>query len=553
MLNHFLHLSLARRFANGLLVLFLVLLGTAAPGSEEPADPGPALSEEGSVAVRQPQAEMRKGNWKAAADELNRLLKAQPREAGLWNDLGVCHLNLKDWPAAERAFKQALKTDPSYVKAHFNLGVLASRRGQPSQAIVCYREALKLNPNYHDALYNLGTVLLQQDKLDEAEAAFQRLVRATRAARFHKAYYNLGLTRAQRKDFRGAIKCYRESLLLNQNHVPSYINLASAHLELDEYTQAEEALKKADRLEPDNYKITWNRALVKQKTEGDAAAMPFYEKTLKLKPDYAPAAFNLGVAAYRLKRPDTAEQMFTRALAIQQEYAEAHYMLGKLYSDEDKVGKAIAAYRKAVAEDPKHFASWKNLGICYSRGQQYKEAWEAMHRAIELKPDDDGALAYGAGYLKKLGRDKEASELYQKASAKGDKSPVVFRILGQQAAKDGRYDQAVQFYQRAIQLEPTPETCFNLGLAFRRQGKWEEAAEAYQQALRLDPKYAKAWLNLGYVHLHQNHLTDARQAFERALECQPGYDNALSALKELKATEAGRALCEATGATPKPQ
>lgn len=551
MMNQFLNEKFARPLASGALVLLLAVWGAGVRAAEDAAEPDAALPEEASAAVQQGRAEMRKGNWKAGADELKRLLKARPRDPALWNDLGVCHINLKDWPAAEQAFGQAIKADPNYVKAHYNLGVLASRRSQPDEAIAHYRHVLKLNPNYHDALYNLGTVLLKQDKLDEAEAAFQRLVRATRAARFHRAYYNLGLAKAQRNDLRGAIKCYRESLLLNNTHVPSYINLASAYLDLNDYTQAEEALKKAESLEPDNYKVAWNRALVKQKTAGDAAAVPFYEKALKLKPDYAAAAFNLGLIAYRLKRHDTAEQMFTRALTTQKDYAEAHYMLGKLYSDQDEGKKATAAYLSAVTCNPKHFAAWKNLGICYAREQQYDKAWNAMRRAIELKLDDDDAAVYGAGYLKKLGKNKEASELCRKAYAAGAKSPALFRALGQQAAKDGRYDQAVDFYQRAIQLDPTPETCFNLGLALRRQSKWEEAGKAYEKAVRLDPKFAKAWLNLGYVHLHQDRLAEARQAFERALACEPGYDNALSALKELKAAETNRIARPAASNPPK--
>src|SRR5262249_3936005 len=45
------------------------------------------------------------------------------------NNLGFCHLNLRDFDEAERWLNRALERDSGYALPHVNLGVLASMRG----------------------------------------------------------------------------------------------------------------------------------------------------------------------------------------------------------------------------------------------------------------------------------------------------------------------------------------------------------------------------------------------------------------------------------------
>jgi tetratricopeptide (TPR) repeat protein len=160
-----------------------------------------------------------------------------------------------------------------------------------------------------------------------------------------------------------------------------------------------------------------------------------------------------------------------------------------------------------------------------------------MQHALALKADDGTAATYAASYLKKLGRTNDIAAVYQKAHDAGAEAPAISRYLALKAVREGKDELAIQHYRKALQLDPSADTCFNLGLACRRLKRWDEAADAYERATRLDGTFAKAWLNLGYVRLNQDRLAEARHAFEKALQCDPHYANALDALKELQARE----------------
>ena len=76
---------------------------------------------------------------------------------------------------------------------------------------------------------------------------------------------------------------------------------------------------------------------------------------------------------------------------------------------------------------------------------------------------------------------------------------------------EGRLDEAIDHYQRAIALQPSYAPAYNnLGAALHAKGRHEEAIAMYQRALSLRPDYPQAHYNLG------NALTDAGRPREAA-------------------------------------
>ena len=63
---------------------------------------------------------------------------------------------------------------------------------------------------------------------------------------------------------------------------------------------------------------------------------------------------------------------------------------------------------------------------------------------------------------------------------------IFWNILGAAAQKLGKFDEAIDAYQKVILLKPDlAEVYSNMGVALKEQGKFDEAIEAYQKALLL--------------------------------------------------------------------
>ena len=108
------------------------------------------------------------------------------------------------------------------------------------------------------------------------------------------------------------------------------------------------------------------------------------------------------------------------------------------------------------------------------------------------------------------------------SSSKPD-SAEEYYALGNILAKQGKTDEAIAAYERAIALEPNIAIIHNnLGNMLLNQQKYSEAVEAYKQAIRLEPELAMAHCNLGNILTYLGKTEEAIAAYEQALQ-QPDY------------------------------
>jgi len=94
--------------------------------------------------------------------------------------------------------------------------------------------------------------------------------------------------------------------------------------------------------------------------------------------------------------------------------------------------------------------------------------------------------------------------------------------LGLALATQGRLPEAIEHYERALQLKPDFAAAhYNLGNALAAQGRATEAVEQYEQALKSKPDYAEAHNNLGMALAGQGKLAEAVEHYERVLQLRP--------------------------------
>ena len=94
-------------------------------------------------------------------------------------------------------------------------------------------------------------------------------------------------------------------------------------------------------------------------------------------------------------------------------------------------------------------------------------------------------------------------------------------------ARQGRLDEAVADFQRAVQTEPENALAHdNLGLALILQGKLDEAIACCRRAVELKPDFAEAYSNLGRAWMGQGRIEEALACFRRSLAVKPGFAEA---------------------------
>jgi tetratricopeptide (TPR) repeat protein len=99
-------------------------------------------------------------------------------------------------------------------------------------------------------------------------------------------------------------------------------------------------------------------------------------------------------------------------------------------------------------------------------------------------------------------------------------------VLSRMAAAydlEGKYDQAITYYQQAIALRPDNAGYYdNLGNCFAAVGKIDDAMAAYAKSAELDPpNAASAWRNAGISLYNAGKMQDAIAPFQKAVAVDP--------------------------------
>lgn len=126
--------------------------------------------------------------------------------------------------------------------------------------------------------------------------------------------------------------------------------------------------------------------------------------------------------------------------------------------------------------------------------------------AAERTPEDQAKAAYNAG-VKQIGKAKEYDEDAAAATNDGKRERALKKAKG-------AYEKAARQFEEAVSHVPGLYQAWNyLGFARRHLGRYDAALEAYDRALKLEPRYAEAIEYRAEAYLGLNRLEDARKAY----------------------------------------
>lgn len=137
---------------------------------------------------------------------------------------------------------------------HAELGYEALEAGDLHEAIVRYRAALAYDGDDTTSLYDLGIALERSGELPGALAQYRRAHAldphdARYTAAVHAALIDAGLVAYGRSDFIGALRLYREALLVRETAITQY-DLAMTYRKLGLAAESRAAWNRANELDP---------------------------------------------------------------------------------------------------------------------------------------------------------------------------------------------------------------------------------------------------------------------------------------------------------------
>ena len=190
------------------------------------------------------------------------------------------------------------------------------------------------------------------------------------------------------------------------------------------------------------------------------------------------------------------------------------------------------ALKELLQVDTSNFDSEENtdlayyLGLCYTKLEQYDEALLYLEQVVT--GGSDPLRAYQCrmtlAYIYSItGRSKLAEFELRRLLEKGFESVQIYDTLAYAAYSQKRYDDAVDLYQKALDLERDNPTALN-GLGYILTDTEKDIRKGLilcKKAVEKRPQNAAYMDSLGWAYFKNGDILEARTWIRRALDLLP--------------------------------
>ncbi len=398
------------------------------------------------------EIELTSGDPKRALSSLDRAAKVNSTSPIFWTRLGKLYASIlfqsdtepkpEELSRVNAVFQRAAETGSENPAVLKDVADYFAASQQIQEAIPLYLKVIELQPEDLNAREKLATGFVMTNQRAKAMEMLQEII-AGSPEKYQsyellaqlqdeegRAHLRANQADAAKAEFAKAAANYEQSLLINPNHPRTYLRLAELLIgSLRESERAERLLTEARSHFPGAPEFTYYLALAQREAKRSQQAVVTFEEALHEGEERGSSFlntrffFDYGAAADQAGFREKAAELLKRSIALDPANAEAYNYLGYMWAEQNtNLDEAEEMIRSALEIDSDNGAYLDSLGWVHYRKGRYDEALQDLLRAAQSLTRDD---------------------------------PVVFDHIGDTYAKLNRIPQALEYWQKAIALDPT--------------------------------------------------------------------------------------------------
>ncbi len=156
----------------------------------------------------------------------------------------------------------------------------------------------------------------------------------------------------KKHDAQAALEEFKRASKLDPWYGQAYMLQGLAHMQLQEWSEAQWAFEEAAKVEPGNAKAYLGAGSALNEQRNYTAAQKPLERSLEIRPDLAEAHYEIARSLWGLGKWQAAEPHVRQAIELNPDYAGPHALMGNIYIQRNDPEAALAEFQKCLELDP---------------------------------------------------------------------------------------------------------------------------------------------------------------------------------------------------------
>ncbi|CAK66570.1 unnamed protein product (macronuclear) [Paramecium tetraurelia] len=162
------------------------------------------------------------------------------------------------------------------------------------------------------------------------------------------------------------------------------------------------------------------------------------------------------------------------------------------------------------------------IGHSLFQTKEYHSAIDISDRILQIDNDNINGLIGKIGSLIMLQQFEQAIQVQNNCLKTNINKSVLILFQGLLLTKQGQYNQAMTFFNHAIQIDPKfADAYYLIANLYLDQKKFEDAIIYFDKTIDLDPYHAEAFNNKGVALKQLKKYEEAFICFEKAIQSDP--------------------------------
>lgn len=440
----------------------------------------------------------------------------EPKNLHGYSFLVLLYSVTKQYDESIKECEKIIAIAPKYKDIYSKLAYNYFYKNQIDKFFFYFEKEIENYPDDIENKLTLASIYYQYGYLEKSEKIYNQIIEKNPSEAKNINIHLADIYLAQGKNTE-AINKYNDTLKTDKNNAQALMGMGNANYNIEEYETAIEYYKKSLEKKSDiqailqissAYKKNGNNSL-KESFLNQAFELANNDKNL----DNITKKIYLGYIQSEKGNYTEAISIYTDLLkdytdsSIKVELAK-YYRLNKDYQS------AMIKLNELLTNGENSFDIFFEIAEINSETANYNTAVEYYKKALELKPNNSEAHNKLA-YIYQIQGKKELAESEYKAASSKTAVRNLFNIYWQ----SNNSEKLKIYLADVIKNSPNnPEYHNNLGAVYHKEGKVDQALNEYLKAVEIDPNFAIAYENIGIIYEYKMDKNKSQQYFRKACE-----------------------------------